>query len=84
MRVQRKEGGEEDFVREKIVVAIIKAGGSIETARGIAREVEAALSNSPMVTTAQIRTEVLNRLRTRDSRAYDSWMAYDARNSRTR
>ena len=82
MRVRRKDGREEDFMSEKIVVAIVKAGGKVELARAVAVEVESALSKSPVVTSQQIRTEVLNRLKTKDMRTYDSWIAYDKENNK--
>ena len=77
MRVRKRDGSEEDFVREKIVVAVVKAGGSSETARKVALEVEGALSKNPVVTTDQIRTEVFNRLKVLDGKTYGSWLAYD-------
>lgn len=77
MRVRRKNGREEDFVREKIVVAVVKAGGKVDLARAVAQEVENALARNPVVTTEQIRTEVLNRLKSRDKKSYDGWMAFD-------
>lgn len=77
MKVRRRNGNEEDFVREKIVVAVVKAGGKVDMARALAQEVESALAESPVVTAEQIRTEVLNRLRSRDSKTYDGWIAYD-------
>ena len=82
MRVKRKNGKEEEFMTEKIVVAIVKAGGKAEVARSIAKEVENALAKSPVVTSKQIRTEVLNRLKTKDMRTYESWIAYDEENNR--
>jgi transcriptional regulator NrdR family protein len=83
MRVKRKNGKEEDFIREKIVVAIIKSGGKVDTAREVAQEVERALTSNRIVTTEQIRTEVLNRLMTKDRKAYDGWLEYDRKNKRT-
>jgi transcriptional regulator NrdR family protein len=80
MRVRRKDGREEEFVSEKIVVAVVKAGGKAEIGRAIAKEVERALSSNTTVTTEQIRTEVLNRLKSRDSKTYNSWVAYDKEN----
>jgi transcriptional repressor NrdR len=82
MRVRRKDGREEEFVSEKIVVAVVKAGGKAEIGRVIAKEVERALSSNTTVTTEQIRTEVLNRLKNRDSKTYNSWIAYDKENKR--
>jgi transcriptional regulator NrdR family protein len=80
MRVRRKDGREEEFVSEKIVVAVVKAGGKVEIARTIAKEVERALSSNTSVTTEQIRTEVLNRLKNKDNKTYNSWIAYDKEN----
>jgi transcriptional repressor NrdR len=77
MRVMRKDGREEEFVPEKIVVAIVKAGGKVELARIIARDVTSALSSYEVVTTHQIRDEVLKRLQEKDATTYDSWIIYD-------
>jgi transcriptional regulator NrdR family protein len=82
MRVKRKNGNEEEFIREKIVVAIVKAGGNTEGARRIAQEVESSLATSPTITTEQIRTEVLNRLKERDAKAYQGWLDYETQNRR--
>lgn len=82
MKVKRSNGNEEEFVREKIVVAVVKSGGSLELARGIAQEVESTLSGSDSATTDQIRTEVLNRLKERDAKTYDSWIAFDKQRGR--
>lgn len=82
MRVRRRDGREEEFVREKVVVAIVKAGGRVDIARAVAQEVESTLSRSPIVTTEQIRTEVLNRLKARDKKAYEGWLSYDAQKKR--
>jgi len=80
MRVRKKEGKEEDFMREKIVVSIVKAGGRPDLARSIAQEVETSLSRNASVTTEQIRTEVFSRLQSRDAKTYNSWLEYDRQN----
>jgi len=77
MRVKKRNGRREDFIREKIVVSVLKAGGNVRRARNIAREVERVISRSSAATTQQIRTEVLDRLKNRDTRAYRGWLAYD-------
>jgi transcriptional regulator NrdR family protein len=82
MKVSRKDGSEQDFVSEKIVVAVLKAGGRVDTARSIAREVESALARSSRVSTDQIRTEVLSRLMKADHATYDSWVAYEKQNKK--
>jgi len=76
MRVKKRNGGEEEFIREKIVVAIVKAGGSLENARTIAKEVENVFAARDAVTTEEIKGEVLNRLKDRDVKAYQNWLSY--------
>jgi transcriptional regulator NrdR family protein len=82
MRVTTRDGTEEDFAREKIVAAVLKAGDRVNSARldearSIAQEVESSLSASSRVTTEQIRTEVLSRLKDRNAAVYKSWISYD-------
>jgi len=76
MRVKKRNGGEEEFIREKIVVAVVKAGGSLENARAIAKEVENVFAARDAVTTDEIKREVLNRLKDRDVKAYQNWLSY--------
>jgi transcriptional regulator NrdR family protein len=76
MKVKKRNGGEEEFIREKIVVAVVKAGGSLENARAIAKEVENVFAARNMVTTEEIKREVLNRLKNRDVKAYQNWLSY--------
>jgi len=76
MRVKKRNGGEEEFIREKIVVAVVKAGGSLENARAIAKEVENVFAARDAVTTEEIKREVLNRLKNRDVKAYQNWLSY--------
>jgi len=76
MRVKKRNGGEEEFIREKIVVAVVKAGGSLENARAIAKEVENVFAARDAVTTEEIKREVLNRLKDRDVNAYQNWLSY--------
>ncbi len=82
MIVRRRSGRREPFVKEKIVVAVMKSGGKPETARAIAHDVESALTSDVVVTTERVRGEVLRRLRQKDARAYRSWIAYDKKSKR--
>jgi transcriptional repressor NrdR len=82
MKITRRNGRREDFVREKVIVSIVKSGGNIRRARSIAREVERAVARNRPVTTRDIRSEVLSRLEERDPRAYRSWLAYDRQKKR--
>ncbi|MEM3754062.1 MAG: ATP cone domain-containing protein [Candidatus Micrarchaeaceae archaeon] len=77
MKVKRRNGKVEDFIREKIVVAVVKAGGNINMARTIANEIESELKNKDTVTTEEIRGAVLSKLETRDPKTYDSWIKFD-------
>lgn len=79
MKVRRRNGRREEFVKEKIVVAVFKAGGSVRRARRVAQQVQRALSGNSTVTTERIRTEVLDRLRRADPKAYRGWMSYRKR-----
>jgi len=82
MNVKRRDGSEEEFIREKIVVAIVKAGGRSDTARAIASEIENAFANRTSVTSEEIRKEVLSRLQQRDMNTYNSWLEYERSNKR--
>ena len=77
MRVKRKNGAEEEFVREKIVVAVVKAGGKPELARAIAQETEKEFAGRNVVASQEVRQKVLDKLKARDAATYESWMKYD-------
>ncbi len=77
MKVKRKNGAEEDFVREKIVVAVVKAGGKLELARAIAQESEKEFVGRDIVASQEIRQKVLDKLKARDAATYESWIKYD-------
>ncbi len=77
MKVKRRDGSEEEFVREKIVVAIVKAGGRPDIARAIASEIENMFASRSSVASAEIRKEVLSRLQQRDMNTYNTWLDYE-------
>ena len=83
MRVRKRDGGEEEFIREKIVIAIVNAGGKLDLARTVAQEVETAMSRNSMVTTEQINIEVLNKLKSRDTRTFNRWVQYIMQTQKT-
>ncbi|MGC8699520.1 MAG: ATP cone domain-containing protein [Candidatus Micrarchaeia archaeon] len=82
MKVKKRDGREEDFVREKIVVAVVKAGGNLENARAIAKEVENTFASRSAVSTDEIKNEVLKRLKERDAAAYNGWLSYNKNKKR--
>ena len=77
MKVKRKSGAVEDFVREKIVVAVIKAGGKVDLARAIAQETEKEFNGRDVVATQEIRQKILDKLKARDAATYGNWIKYD-------
>jgi hypothetical protein len=83
MRVRKRDGGEEEFIREKIVIAIVNAGGKLDLARTVAQEVETAMSRNSMVTTEQINIEVLNKLKSKDTRTFNRWVQYIMQTQKT-
>ncbi len=82
MKVIKKDGKNEEFVREKIVVSMVKSGARLDMARAIAQEVEKGFAGRDTVSAEEIRREVLNRLKEKDRKSYDSWLAYDAANKK--
>lgn len=73
-KVKKRDGREEEFVREKIVAAIVKTGGKVEPARRIASDIEKKVSSRSIVSTEEIRKEVLDRLAKEDKAVHDRWL----------
>mgnify|MGYP001626489167 CR=1 FL=1 len=76
-KVKKADGSVEDFKTEKIITAITKAGGAQDLARQIAEEVANSFAQKDMVESKEIRNAVLARLKSRDKKTYNSWLAYD-------
>ncbi len=74
-KVEKRSGKTEPFIREKIVVAAVKAGASPKEARRIADLVEG--SPERLIRTEAIRGRVLEELGRENPRARESWIAYD-------
>ncbi|MGC8651677.1 MAG: ATP cone domain-containing protein [Candidatus Micrarchaeia archaeon] len=77
MRVKKTDGREEEFVREKITVALVKNGLDVDSARAIADSVEKKFSGRDMLTSSEIRSEVLDRLKERDATLYQRWLDFE-------
>ncbi len=78
MRVVKKDGSEEDFVREKISVALFKNGLDINTARAIANAVENKFASKDKIASSEIREEVLTRLKDKRPDLYESWLSFES------
>ncbi|MEM0149584.1 MAG: ATP cone domain-containing protein [Candidatus Micrarchaeaceae archaeon] len=79
MRVKKKDGSEEEFLKEKITVALVKNGTDAAAAREISSAIEKKFSGKAMVTSDEIRNEVLQRLQGKDAARYNAWLAYEKR-----
>ncbi len=77
MRVKKSDGREEEFIREKITVALVKNGLDIEAAREIANSVENKFSSRDALTSREIRDEVLQRVKERDASLYQKWLDFE-------
>jgi transcriptional regulator NrdR family protein len=76
MDVKKKSGKTEQFMPEKIVVALVKAGAPYDTAKQIAQSVSA----KPVSTmkTSDIREEVLKQLKAKNLNSVAAhWETYD-------
>jgi len=73
--VVKKDGREEDFIPEKIVVAAVKSGAKPEVARKIAEDIEKI--DKEKIESSEIREEVLKNLRKESPVLEKRWLAYD-------
>jgi transcriptional regulator NrdR family protein len=74
--VKKRDGRNEEFVQEKIVVSLIKSGAPAGFARTIAQDIERSARDS--ITTQEIRTSALGRLRAKNPAWERNWIVYDA------
>ena len=73
--MKKRDGREEDFVVEKVVVSMVKSGAPAEVARDIAGKVEAKAREG--MTTEEIGSVVLSELRNRNPEWERNWLTYD-------
>jgi len=75
VRVTKRDGKTEDFVREKVVVSCVKAGAPVETAREIAKKIEGKVHEK--MSTEDIRRLCLKALREKNPEWENRWQVYD-------
>ena len=73
----KRDGREEEFIPEKIVVSVLKAGAPLDVARRIARKVECAVSDSETVTARDIAKAILAELKKANEEWYRNWIIFD-------
>ena len=74
-KVIKKDGREEPFIKEKIVVSAIKTGAPIAIARNIADKIETHPEEN--IRTSWIRTKVLDELKIHNPDWPKRWYNYD-------
>jgi len=74
-KVIKKDGREEEFVPEKIIVSMVKGGAPLEKARKIADEIKKI--DKEKIETKEIREKVLKRIRVEYPLMEKKWLSYD-------
>jgi ATP cone domain. len=72
-KVVKRDGSEEDFIIEKIVVSILKTGAPVDVARRIARKVECQFADVDRVTAKDLTKAILTELRKVNEEWYRNW-----------
>jgi transcriptional regulator NrdR family protein len=73
--VVKKDGGKENFIKEKIVVSAIKSGAPLNVARDIANKIEKHPNEE--IHTSEIRKNVLDELTLHNPDLPKRWLSYD-------
>jgi transcriptional regulator NrdR family protein len=76
-KVVKRDGSEEDFIIEKIVVSILKTGAPVDVARRIARKVECQFADVDKVTAKDLTKAILTELRKVNEEWYRNWVVFD-------
>jgi len=77
VKVIKRDGREEEFVVEKIVVSILKAGAPVDVARKIARKAECAVNDRESVTARELTRLILTELKKVNEQWYRNWIIFD-------
>ena len=79
IRVVKRDGTEEPFLYEKVVVSCLKSGATPEAARKIAKIVEARLleRNLERITAKELTAWILELLRRENEEWYRNWIVFD-------
>ncbi|MCG2863457.1 MAG: ATP cone domain-containing protein [Vulcanisaeta sp.] len=76
-KVIKRDGTEEDFIIEKIVVSILKTGAPVDVARRIARKIECQFADVDKVTAKDLTRAILSELRKINEEWYRNWIVFD-------
>jgi len=77
--VVKRDGSEEEFIPEKIVVSCLKSGATIVAARNIAKIVEARILEKKLekITAKELTGWVLELLKKENEEWYRNWIIFD-------
>lgn len=77
--VVKRDGSEESFIPEKIVVSCLKSGATVEAARNIAKIVEARILEKRLekITAKELTSWILELLKKENEEWYKNWIVFD-------
>ncbi|HLI46358.1 MAG TPA: ATP cone domain-containing protein [Geobacterales bacterium] len=79
IKVTKRDGSEEDFVPEKLIVSILKTGAPPEVARKITFVIIGKLleNNTEKISTKELMKETLILLKKEKEEWYNNWIIFD-------
>ncbi len=79
IKVIKRDGSEEEFIPEKIVVSCLKSGATIEAARKIAKIIEGRILEKELdkVNALELTKWILELLRKENEEWYRNWIIFD-------
>lgn len=77
VKVVKRDGSVEEFIPEKIVVSVLKAGAPPEVARMIAKKVECFAIDKENVTAKELTKIILTELKKINEQWYRNWIVFD-------
>ncbi|MFZ8807481.1 MAG: ATP cone domain-containing protein [Pyrobaculum sp.] len=77
VKVIKRDGREEEFIPEKIVVSVLKAGAPVDVARRIAKKVECMVMERENVTAKELTRYILAELKKVNEEWYRNWIVFD-------
>ena len=75
--VIKRDGREEPFVIEKLVVSLLKAGVPVEEARKLARKIECMFFDVEKVSAKELTKALLIELKKLNEEWYRNWIIFD-------
>ena len=79
VKVVKRDGKEEEFIPEKVVVSCLKAGATPEAARRIARIIEGRILDKRLekITAKELTAWILQLLKRKNEEWYRNWIIFD-------